>query len=197
MTKKIMFNDRYGLTEAVLSGKKTQTRRILKSEPQEYLVLKKNVFIDGQGIKFIPKYNVGEVVAVAQSYKEIFKEAQNDWWNDIYENYRSGLTTSEVAGYKNKMFTRADFMPHQIEITNVRIERLQDISREDCIKEGIEPMRTQYKALIYGFKDFLKDVWLWKASPKEAYQLLISRISGKKVWDENPFVFVYEFKLVK
>ena len=192
-----MFNDRYGLTEAVLSGKKTMTRRVFKAEPQGCLFPVKNGYVDGHGTKFIPKYQVGEIVAIAQRYEEIFKEAQNDWWNDIYENYRRGLTTSEAAGYKNKMFTRADFLPHQIEITDVRIERLQEISREDCIKEGIEPMRTQYKSLIYSFKDFLKDVWLLKASPKEAYQLLISRISGKKVWDENPFVFVYEFKLVK
>ena len=95
------------------------------------------------------------------------------------------------------MFVSADFMPHQIEITDVRIERLHDISREDCIKEGIEPMQTQGKYFLYGFKDFLKDIWLWGNSPKEAYQLLISRISGRKIWDENPFVFVYEFKLVK
>jgi len=190
MTKKILFNDRYGLTEAVLSGKKTQTRRVFKSEPQGCLVPVKNGYEDGHGTKFIPKYRVGEIVAIAQSYKDLGFN-HDDLFNMINNKKH------KLSGFCNKLFVRADLMPHQIEITDVRIERLQEISREDCIKEGIEPMRTQYKSLIYGFKDFLKDVWLWKASPKEAYQLLISRISGKKVWDENPFVFVYEFKLVK
>ena len=41
------------------------------------------------------------------------------------------------AGWSNTMFTKADLMPHHIRITDIKIERLQNISDEDCFKEGI------------------------------------------------------------
>lgn len=64
--KKIMFNDRYGLTEAVLSGRKTMTRRIVpQSTIDKYALLEDPTIIDDA------RYNVGEVVAVAMSYKNI------------------------------------------------------------------------------------------------------------------------------
>lgn len=64
--KKIMFNDRYGLTKAVLDGRKTMTRRIVpQTTIDKYALLEDNTIIDDA------RYEIGEVVAVAQSYKEL------------------------------------------------------------------------------------------------------------------------------
>lgn len=182
--KKIMFNDKYGLTDAVLEGRKTQTRRVinLTDTDKEYLDfafdwdLRESVIIDRYA-----KYKVGEVVAVAQSYQSIFdKEGtlHNKWLCDMPLNH---------IGWKNKMFVKAELMPHHIRITNIRVERLQDISDEDCLKEGI---RTDgYKQQYYcasGFKSHYP-------TPRAAYAVLIDKVSGKGTWESNPWVFVYDF----
>ena len=124
--KKIMFNDRFGLTEAVLSGRKTQTRRIYKDPVNAYggFEIDGNTIIEydanGNPIVTSPRYKVGEVVAVAQSYKDCgnFPDYQLD--EDGYP------IMPKNSGYFNKMFVRADLMTNHIRITGVRIERLHD-----------------------------------------------------------------------
>ena len=104
---------------------------------------------------------------------------------------------STNAGWDNKIFVRADLMPHQIRITDVRVERLQDISAEDCLKEGIQKMLTGCEYYQYSFYDNGKDVWNNYKTPREAFAHLINKVSRKDVWEENPYVFVYDFELVK
>lgn len=208
-----MFNDRYGLTQAVLSGRKTQTRRIIScpksSKGQEvcgfyvYRRMSDNAVLeypimhdadgfDIEGAYILPKYKVGEVVAVAQAYR--------DTWQ--HTGYMTEIEAKQCAGYSNKMFVSADLMPHHIRITNVRVERLQDISDEDCIKEGVElnPRQYEYDAQkVY----FVRNLGHWRSfgcynfnTPREAYAALIDKISGKGTWESNPYVFVYDFELV-
>lgn len=197
--KKIMFNDRYGLTKAVLEGRKTMTRRIIPPIEVDWnrrgkVTLPVSsfrsgvLFMDTGSIlndlseyfaptKYQPKYKVGEVVAVAQSYKDV---------KDSCEDTRVSPLVAK-AGYRNKMFVRADLMPHQLRITNVRVERLQDISDKDCVKEGIwEAQQVNYTS-IDGIP----------YSPREAFAALIDKVSGKWTWESNPWVFVYEFELVR
>ena len=163
--KKIMFNDKYGLTKAVLEGRKTMTRRIV---PEGTPL--------GNWDETISKsrYKVGEVVAVAQAYKDTC------WTSPV-------LRLKDKPGWSNKMFVYAGLMPHQIRITGVRVERLQDISDEDCKKEGLE-FRAGWT--------FHRHRGVF-ASPREAFAALIDKISGKGTWGSNPWVFVYEFELLK
>lgn len=203
--KKIMFNDTYGLTEAVLSGRKTQTRRLIPIDLYNACDWGEEIpmFEDGNGdwhpfydSKYV--YKVGEVVAVAQSYRDI---ACGALFDDLKEAYRTEPT--KLPGWTNKMFVRADLMPHQIRITNVRVERLQDISDEDCIKEGVELNNRQFEH--DGQKFYcVRSLGYWRGTgcdnfktPREAYAALIDRISGKGTWDSNPYVFVYDFEFIK
>lgn len=97
------------------------------------------------------------------------------------------------------MFVRADLMPHHIRITNVRVERLQDISDEDCIKEGVCKWTKDKELYKYDLADGF-EMFEWRdkpRTPQEAYAALIDRISGKGTWESNPYVFVYDFELVK
>ena len=186
--KKIMFDDNYSLTEAVLEGRKTMTRRIVK-HPEE---------VEINGHKYLQteklRYKVGEVVAVAQRYSEL------SWDKKFYAKLKgmcTGLPQKRLAGWDNKMFVKADLMPHRIRITNVRIERLQDISDEGCLREGIIE-RTNPD----GFGGIIKDYTFDNAfgfyyCPQEAFSALINRVSGKGTWKSNPYVFVYEFKLIR
>lgn len=202
--KKIMFNDNYGLTKAVLEGRKTMTRRIIKTprtmegkDVYGFSVVKyprigvpiEVMALDADGAQInniLPKYKVGEVVAVAQAYRDI---------RDIIGDVHDGKSIKFMPGWSNKMFVRAELMPHQIRITNVRIERLQDISEEDCLREGVCRKIDAHKnpTQFCGFNGMQK---LW-FSPREAFAGLIDKISGKGTWKSNPWVFVYEFELVK
>ena len=93
------------------------------------------------------------------------------------------------------MFVRADLMPHQIRITGVRVERLQDISDEDCLREGI---LEDCPGVQYSFPTEIGYCGQYPfGSPRDAFAALIDRISGKGTWEKNPWVFVYEFELVK
>lgn len=106
------------------------------------------------------------------------------------------------------MFVKADLMPHRIRITNVRVERLQDISDEDCLKEGVETMEsyviradgTKKSMNYYRVSIFCESgrvLTLSGSTPREVYAHLIDRISGKGTWASNPPVIAYEFEKVK
>lgn len=192
--KRINFSDKFGLTQAVLDGRKTQTRRIIPNcTGVRQSPFSKSGIEDNHGYELKPKYHVGEVVAVAQSYKEAgvhFLPEEDD------EFGCHNFPAEQTKGWTNKMFTRANLTPYCIRITDVRVERLNDISDDDCIAEGIRDYSTSNE-MRYGFSDFKREDIHCRRSPREAYAALIDKISGKGVWSSNPYVFVYEFELVK
>lgn len=192
--KKIMFNDQYGLTQAVLDGRKTQTRRIAYEKPFKYKRCfgfitegtdKGKLSInDGNEIVAKSTYKIGEVVAVAQRYCDI------PFANDIF-------IRAVPIGWSNKMFVKSSLMPHQIKITNIRCERLQDISTDDCMKEGIYCSHIEGIDDAYSY-DATNDRFKpkrWYRTPKEAYKMLSCKLHLH--WGTNPLVFVYDFKLIK
>ena len=133
-------------------------------------------------------------MAIAQSYRKIEKEIEK-------EGYPLDLKREKriCAGYTNKMFVRAEDMPHHIKITNIRVEHLQDISDEDCLREGVrlwEDADSEYKSNPLGKLYEIVGRWAGYKSPREAFAALIDYVSGKGTWDSNPLVWVYEFELV-
>lgn len=193
--KKIMFNDQYGLTQAVLEGRKTQTRRIAYQEPFKYYCNcgfctegkdKGKLFInDGNEIVAKSTYKIGEVVAIAQRYRDI------PFTDVLY------IETNISEGWENKMFVKSSLMPHKIMITKIRCERLQDISTDDCMKEGIYCSHIKGIDDAYSY-DATNDRFKpkrWYRTPIEAYNMLSCKLHLH--WDSNPLVFVYDFVLVK
>lgn len=190
-----MFNDRYGLTQAVLNGSKTMTRRAVPKRILDEVEIYQEAYYNGTFESISEKdailamctyeelfnlpYQVGEVVAIAQSYKDCLYDYHT-------EVQGTDALLGEFAGWDNKMFVKAEFMPHHIRITNIRVERLQDISDEDCMREGIYHDGTWYRyANDNGY-----------ASCRNAFSNLIDKVSCKGTWESNPYVFVYEFELV-
>ena len=147
--------------------------------------------IDGDTGKIIrPRYKVGEIVAVAQSYDKAHVDP-----TIILGDGSNGFIFNE-KGWKNKMYVRPDLMPHRIKITGIRAEKLQDISDEDCLAEGIQ-FDGKAQSFYCGFNTSTgSKIWLG-INPREAFAALIDRTSGKGTWQSNPFVFVYEYKLIK
>ena len=212
--KKIMFNDKYGLTQAVLEGRKTQTRRMLNPtmffqiletyegwSNEDISAWKRSCnrrFYEAQGdtLKQMldyalssSRYKVGETIAIAQSYKDIHSEILREVGDlDLKNEFL------QSKGYTNKMFVRAEKMPHAIRITNVRVERLQDIREKDCMKEGIwRDDNVGLEGTTYWYHGLANSSF---RTPQEAYASLIDSISGKGTWASNPYVFVYDFELI-
>ena len=190
--KKIMFNDKFGLTQAVLYGRKTMTRRISEDQIRNSVFCKSGYeSIHGYEIK--PKYKVGEVVAIAQSYESVYNEKGLETMDMLV----SGLKNHK--GWQNKLFVAAGYMIHHIRITDIKIERLQDISDEDCLKEGIYRLDSANGngGIAYSFvgASDKKHIGLYN-TPRDAFEVLIDKVSGKGTWESNPFVFCYEFVLV-
>ena len=189
--KKIMFNDKYGLTQAVLEGRKTMTRRVCKGEIP---------LGNWEETEKHATYHVGEVVAIAQNYNDVLEEWKKGYGQGIF------LSPKDEAGMTNKMFVRADDMPHHIKITNIRVEHLQDISDEDCLREGIYFDKEGGQSIgypiavpfYYTFRGAINrdGKQLYWSTPKDAFAALIDKVSGNGTWDSNPMVWVYEFELV-
>ena len=191
--QKIMFNDRYGLTDLVLSGMKTQTRILVKA---------KDEFLDGE----FNWDSAGTMITFCKNGKEFI---------DIKSPYFFGEELS-VTIHKNN-HTPND-IDNIITITDIRFEKLQDISDEDCLAEGVEKDLADGLAL-YWFPVHIEGIsWEeWKArsyelsrheyegkpgkyfwgTPQEAFAALIDKINGKGTWASNPYVWVYDFELVK
>lgn len=192
--KKIMFNDKYCLTQAVLSGAKTMTRRVLRD----------NVPLGNweETVKHLP-YKVGDIVAIAQPYKDIIECMAE--YSDIIINADGSINREFKAGWTNKMFVRGNLMPHHIRITDIKLERLQDISEEDCLKEGIIFIESfsiiGEDAYFFAVKRkvgrMYDNILKFFSSPQRAYADLIDKISGKGTWDFNPWVVAYSFELIK
>ena len=121
-----------------------------------------------------PRYKVGEKVFLKEPY---FLIGDNVYYKFNYDQNHS---------WKNKMFMHEKYARYYIEITDVRSELLQDISRKDIRAEGlclpISPRFTP-KGKMSELHCEYRDLW--------------ERINGRGSWDNNPKVWVYEFKLVK
>ena len=221
--KKIMFSDEFGLTQAVLDGRKTMTRRIIEIdecvrfpiirfrplENWEKKVVNPNYVFNGHVYAVYneldllchlvkPRYEIGEVVAIAQSYSDCGNMPDYELDEDGYP------IMPKNSGFFNKMFVKADLMPHHIKITGIKVERLQDISDEDCLKEGIvrQEVISDESPLIYAYDAFLNGengyfASQWFKNPKEAFAVLIDKVSGKGVFQSNPYVFAYQFRLTE
>ena len=234
--QKIMFEHRrFGLEQAVIAGTKTMTRRIIPDieidwnrrgrvtlpiSGFEHGVL----FMDVRSIlhdagtcdysapaKYQPKYEVGERVAVAQAYKNdevlSYNAIKEDGTarEDGFQRHKEMLGSN---GYRNKLFVRADLMPHVIEITDIKAERLQDISDEDCLREGVYKDEENGRIIGYPigvpfFYTFTGAVskktgkQLYWTTPKEAFSELIDLLNGRGTWERNPWVYAYTFELIK
>ena len=193
--KKISFSERYGLQQAVIAGTKTMTRRIVPDGTLRMAQME--VGIHGgdlaERIKDHSLYLWHDEIAIAQAYNTLrWPSVPGIDWNAIVDE------VTHAKGWKNKMFVKAKYMPHRIRITDIRVERLQDINNEDCLREGIRKSVVEYgdkKIVQWTYFDEKRTIWF--DSPRDAFAALIDRISGRGTWQCNPWVYVYEFELIQ
>mgnify|MGYP003319932644 CR=1 FL=1 len=115
-------------------------KTITNKNSKDFIPVKERIAVfdlDGTLIgELSPTYFIGEEVAIAQSYRD----AGYGVWDileKLHPDRKPQVLDSVGASWFNKMFVRADLMPRRIKITHIRVERLQDISDADCLKEGV------------------------------------------------------------
>ena len=203
--QKISYNEQYGMQQAVFEGYKEMTRRepIFEEikEPRTEFAKGHLRMYDGDRLVHVSRYAVGEEVAIAQRYCDIASDPyfKNQCAADEL-SVKWDIATS--AGWSNKMFVKAWLMPRRQIMTNIKAERLQDISEEDCLKEGIQEyfpyIDRDPNDKVRTFQYFKDGKIHHRISPaSKCFAHLIDDISGKGTWERNPWVFAYSFELVK
>lgn len=193
------------MVNAILDGRKTQTRRVIKQQPSANAVIRKSkgdssIFTIeekvGFGLKmsFIecPYGKAGAQLWVKEDCYIMDCKGRGNCHTEVVFNKSDCDELSTPLAFWNK--TLADHMPRwcsriQLEITDIRVERLNDISEQDAKAEGVEPYRgidydsggNKYEEIDY----------------KEGFENLWESINGEGSWEENPWVWVVEFKVLK
>jgi len=201
--KKMLFSDKFVLTGAVECGKKTVTRRLV-TERDEKRACRCLDDYAARGVRLTPyealqmvaPYQVGDIVAVPMSYEAIYYNYIWDMEN-VLEFWNMYCKT---PGWTNKMFVRAEECPLRIMIDDVRVERVAEITDEDCIREGVCACVGNIAYYIYvRGKRANNTVFLQKnfANPQDAFGYLFAGSRWAKVKKENPLVYRYEVHVIK
>lgn len=160
----IMFTE--DLFPKVVSGEKTMTRRIIKSQPDKRGVRTTNVaFEDWHGREVKPRYKVGEILYLKEPCGRI-----SGIMFYKYDYPKGHKMRTDFAGWGNKLFMKAENARYKIQITDVRIERARSITEADAIAEGFKSLAE------------FQNAWI--------------RINGISSWKPNPYVFVYKFERI-
>jgi len=187
------------MVRAILDGSKTQTRRVVKPQPfagksademREFFIKKGALGRDesltdlvngARNAGFIdvkcPHGKPGDRLWVREAH-QIDCDGEG---NPIFTLYRADYAERDLApGWRPSIHMPQWASRITLEITAVRVERLQDISRGDCMAEGCP------------FPNIANET-----DPKKWYADLWNTINGNGAWDKNPWVWVVEFKQVK
>lgn len=214
--KPILFNTE--MVKAILVDKKTMTRRIIKPQPRFKLIYGNNVqgkpvwreyseepLADPNigsplGYRHRCPWQVGDILWVRETF---CYDDFDDGEKNVY--HKADYTEKEVK----ELFTDLDMkwkpsihMPRTaarlfLEVKGIRVERLQDITEEDAIDEGI--VWTDEGPLHAHYLNHDLNASLNFKTPKEAFSSLWDSIYAERGngWDVNPFVWVVEFERIE
>lgn len=177
------------MVRAILSGTKTQTRRVVKDGPALH-----------QGhtaweMTRCPYGQPGGVLWVRETWRHIEGGAVYDAAGGVMDAFDSETIYRADKPHAHGPWKPAIHMPRwasriTLEVTGVRVERLQDISEDDCLAEGIANVVRENLPRIQQCGEYdAIDV-----DPVAEYQSLWESINGPGSWDTNPWVWVIEFK---
>lgn len=193
------------MVKAILDGNKTQTRRVMKAQPSGSY----NNIIQGN-------YSDGEeaflYVAVGQEQADFYKchygqKGDVLWVKETWCDMRTasmpddnGLRYKASTGKNNFTWKSPLFMPKKaariwLKITNVRVERLKDISAQDAIAEGIKYSNS--KAGFCGY-DYLSGGYNLMTSAQQSFFYLWKKVHkiDRYAELENPWLWVVEFDVI-
>ena len=213
---KILFNKNYGMEDAAIAGTKTMLRRIIRfkdfgSRVVRYTPLPKTKgsaryhLEDGTTVvdyETQSTYRVGEIVAIGQSYADVKKYYEKNGKDSTeYQAFIKEVEGKDIdlhrAGSKDKFLVKPHLMPHHIRILSIKSQRLQDITEEECLAEGIGFDESQSSHKFY-VEDKRTGARCSFPTGREAFAFFISQTEKniRNVWQKNPPVYVYTFETI-
>lgn len=204
------------LQNEVVERRKTETRRLMDPQPDDYLrdargelVLPDGSRVDPLANRHIvrPKYKVGEIIYIKEPY-------YIDFCPDIvyYKYDPKDIQSLQKLGYgeyldkpgfwRNKQSMPARLARYFLRITDRHGERLQEITEEAARREGVQlhPSITNayvhYSPSLHFTAKQLKDGAPYCRTARASFQTLMEMIEGPEIWEKNPFVWVYGFEIV-
>lgn len=221
----VIFNSE--MVRAILDGRKTQTRRIVKSvstthDFHGWIMSSTCAKDEGKAVWAIgdspllkdpirlncPLGKIGDRLWVRETWQGPLVDYENA--NKLYKDPEPFQTTKNCV-YKADGGTHPEYfdaddnlrygwkssaqMPHWasrilLEITGVRVERLQDISEDDAVAEGVAPLHGGY------WKHYQPGWTQHQLSARGSFVTLWNSINGVDAWYKNPWVWVIEFRRV-
>lgn len=191
---------------AILDGQKTQTRRIVKDKIKP--IINECFRVNGKWCNYTSDYDlinlcpygaVGDRLWVRETFAPVYDSCEHselidypeEKWISGYAYKAYGVNT--VDNWKPSIFMPREASRIMLEITGIRVERLQVISEEDAKAEGVEKLGN---ILLWTYKDYLGKLQNRQLSAIESYQTLWESINGSESWDLNPWVWVVAFKRI-
>ncbi len=234
--KPILFNTE--MVQAILAGRKTQTRRIINypisnnailhgegsqtlwnkelrvwvvGNCEDYIVQNESFFIDKRlkrdsGIdpkkwyecihEIDRKYKIDNILWVRETWQTTFNEKSKEW-DPIYKtDGKYWIDDDGAMKWKPSIHMPKKHARIFLKVTKVRCERLQDISEEDAIAEGVI-QHSDYGST--GYVDYEnRDTAVTDIDAVWSFETLWQSINAKKhPWDSNPWVWVYDFERIE
>jgi len=215
-TRPILFSG--AMVKAILEGRKNQTRRVVKRADHGQHVtalvqrgwgMWQHHFNNGTSDKFpdgllemvnikCPYGRVGDRLWVRETWRPALSETHECFAYRADMKYHRGKDVPEESGFIK--WKPSIFMPHAasritLEVTDVQVQRLQDISEEDAIAEGVERNGDSWKC--YGNCESHKAGHDKRTSATASFMSLWDSINADKYpWDSNPWVWAVSFRRV-
>ncbi|MDW9400928.1 hypothetical protein GOB45_29495 [Sinorhizobium meliloti] len=183
------------MVRALLAARKTQTRRIIKPQPVSPYLENGDWWDEtapGTATPMVLKAYAGDRLWVKETHARVGDNGDDhmacpDLTRLVY--YRADDVQPELSRWRPSIFMRRQDSRLTLLVTDVRVERLQDISEADAIAEGIEQSAKFPDRYLTPAGDY--------AVPKVAYQRLWENINGAGSWEANPWVATYTFTVIK
>lgn len=199
------------MVQAILDGRKTQTRRKIKynkkiEDPEiGFSVFTDDAVFEVRGIHengefgssfFELPIREGDILWVRETFAKVLAEDLNGDTVYGYTYKANDNIIDKIQKWRPSIFMPKEAARIFLEATNVRVERLQDISEEGAIAEGIKPTWINDDKAQCKYKNYIND-GRGSLDPVESFKSLWESINGKDSWERNPFVWVYELKQIE
>jgi hypothetical protein len=183
------------MVQAILDGKKTQTRRVIKingypiTSPEESLELTKEGLIYHSFCSMSGYYKLlcqpGDILWVRETWcthedmADVFEnQLRPGYYYKANEIGKEWVNDREIVKWRPSIFMPREAARIFLRVKTVRVERLQDITAHDAIREGME------SEIPFDTVDKFKELWN-NLNAKRGYG-----------WETNPWVWVYEFEKI-
>lgn len=203
----ILFNG--AMVRAILEGRKTQTRRIVKPQPEfrdiqglfsSWVFKGRKLYPNARAdvLAMCPFGQPGDQLWVRETWVHIDDEddkfdgmGSQTYWHASISNVERDTAWLKERGLR---WHPSIHMPRwatriTLEVTGVRVERLQDITEKDALAEGIQPFGDG------GYH--VEDGRHYMGTAKDSFASLWEHTNGADSWSANPWAWVIEFKRVE